>query len=467
MNKTNETNNKQEAKLIRIEIADASGHQTMMLSPEKTQELVEQQDNKWIFVDNTLIREGDLDTVNWSEADSVRVMPGLIGGANKLIRVEIADQTGHQTLMLSPEQTQEFVEQQDKKWIFVDNMLVRENDLWDVNWSQADSVRIMPGLVGGLEEQNSNQILLEEILTNSRKNSFPPVDGKTWTEGRLERAEGLIGCFEASMEANTKALTLLKGVFEDNSDSIRVGRNNIIVLGDLASYCLPIDHLLIPFHNVYSEFSNSGFRTVEVHPKDHWIRNHKDACIQVKSEPQIPSIDTLTSLLLGLMNDRVSFLDPKMYQLRSALVRLYGLDTSPISEVMDEFLAQMYSTFERNNGLLTVNGTDGWKWHVRYNDPEVSGFSISSSIKDGPKRLIVEETMSDGKYNWGNLELIFDKLTTWPRNIKSGEDYSVLENSKGFSRMCNTNRTFSRLRTTGQRNHNSEDSFNDLGSLFA
>ena len=57
MNKINETNNKQETKLLRVEIADASGHQTLMLSPEETQELVEQQDNKWIFVDNTLIRE--------------------------------------------------------------------------------------------------------------------------------------------------------------------------------------------------------------------------------------------------------------------------------------------------------------------------------------------------------------------------------------------------------------------------
>ena len=102
MNNTNKTNNKQEAKLIRIEVADASGHQTLMLSPEETQEFVEQQDNKWIFVDNTLIREGDLNSVNWDEADSVRVMPGLVGGANKLIRIEIADHTGHQTLMLSP-----------------------------------------------------------------------------------------------------------------------------------------------------------------------------------------------------------------------------------------------------------------------------------------------------------------------------------------------------------------------------
>ena len=99
MNETNKTNNKQEEKLLRIEIADASGHQTLMLTPEETQEFVEQQDNKWIFVDNTLIREEDLNSVNWSEADSVRVMPGLVGGATKLIRIEIADKTGHQTLM--------------------------------------------------------------------------------------------------------------------------------------------------------------------------------------------------------------------------------------------------------------------------------------------------------------------------------------------------------------------------------
>ena len=119
MNEKNVTNNKQEQKLLRVEIADASGHQTLMLTPEETQEFVERQDNKWIFVDNTLIREEDLNSVNWTEADSVRVMPGLVGGTEKLIRIEVADQTGHQTLMLSPEQTQEFVEQQENKWILL------------------------------------------------------------------------------------------------------------------------------------------------------------------------------------------------------------------------------------------------------------------------------------------------------------------------------------------------------------
>ena len=464
MNGKNTTNNKQEEKLLRVEIADASGHQTLMLTPEETQVLVEQQDNKWIFVDNTLIREEDLNSVNWSEADSVRVMPGLVGGIEGLIRVEIADQTGHQTLMLSPEQTQEFVEQQDNKWIFIDNMLVREDDIWAVDWSETESVRIMPGLVGGLNGQNPKQSLLAETLTDSSKVIFPPAAGKAWKDGRNERAEGLIGCFEASLEANTKALTLLKTVFEDNSDSIRVARKNIVILGELASYCIPIRSLLIPFHNVYSEHTYYGFRTVEIHPKGHWIRHHQEACIQVESGYEIPSIDTLTSLLLGLMNDRVSFLDPKMHQLRNALVRLYGLGVSPISEVMNEFLEKMYTIIQKEDGMITVKGTDGWKWHIGYGDPEVRGLSISSSIKDGPRRLIVEDTSSDGRYNWGDFELILDKINTWPRNIKNGEDSSVLDKSAGFSRICDKNRTFSRLRTTVKGKPNSADT---LGRLFA
>ena len=465
MNKTNETNKKQEAKLIRIEIADASGHQTMMLTPGETQEFVEQQDNKWIFVDNTLIREEDLNSVNWSEADSVRVMPGLVGGTNKLIRVEIADETGHQTLMLSPEQTQEIVEQQDEKWIFVDNMLIREGDLLDVNWAETDSVRIMPGLVGGSTEDNQNESKLEVILTSSRKHAFPRIDGEVWKEGRIERANGLIGCFEASLDSNRKALSLLKGVFEENSESIRVARNNIVILGDLASYCIPIRDLLIPFHNVYSDSSHSGFRTVEVHPKDHWVGKHESACIQVKSDPQIPSVDTLVGLLLGLMNDRISFLAPNMQQLRTALIGLYGFDKSPISEVLEEFLSNVYTTFEKSGGRINVSGTDGWKWHIEYSDPEVNGFTISSSIKGGPERLIVEDTFSDSFW-WGGLEYILERVTRWPRAIKSGKDDDVLSNSKGFERMCKTDKVFARLLKTSKRSKDSDDDFKMLGSLF-
>ena len=204
-------------------------------------------------MDNTLIREEDLNSVNWTEADSVRVMPGLVGGTEKLIRIEVADQTGHQTLMLSPEQTQEFIEQQDDKWIIVDNMLVRESELWNVNWAETESVRIMPGLVGGQKELDESESLLEAILAQSREHAFTKEEGVNWKDGRIDRANGLIKCFEESLDSNKKALTMLKGVLEENSDSIRVARNNIVILGDLASYCVPIRGLLVPFHNVYSE----------------------------------------------------------------------------------------------------------------------------------------------------------------------------------------------------------------------
>ena len=200
----------------------------------------------------------------------------------KLIRIEIADASGHQTLMLSPEDTQELVEQQDQKWIFVDNMLVREGDLDKVNWSEADSVRVMPGLVGGAGGKTKTKTLLEEILSKEKK-AFEDEEGKSWKGSRNERVDAVIQCFEDSIDSNKAAISLLKSVIEENPDTVTIGRNYLIILGDLASYCILLSDLLIPFHNVYSSRSHSGFRAIEVHPKDRWVRNHHTACIHVDS----------------------------------------------------------------------------------------------------------------------------------------------------------------------------------------
>ena len=443
MDKQNKTENKQQTKLIRIEIADASGHQTLMLSPEDTQELVEQQDQKWIFVDNMLVREGDLDKVNWSEAESVRVMPGLVGGA-KLIRIEIADASGHQTLMLSPEDTQELVEQQDQKWIFVDNMLVREGDLDKVNWSEAESVRVMPGLVGGSEGDSKPKTLLEEILSKEKRNIFEPDKASSWKGTRKERADAVVQCFEDSIESNKAAIGLLKSVLEENPDTIRIGRNYLIILGELASYCILLSDLLIPFHNVYSSRSHSGFREIEVHPKDHWIRNHRTACIQVDSEHTIPSLDTLTGLILGLVNDKITFSQDHMEPLRSALMKTYGLVKSPISEVLSEYISSKLPMSSFDGNSITVKGTNGWKWNLVFGDPEVGGFELSSSINGGTKRLVVEDTNEDGYY-WGDLERILLKVNEWPRNIANGRQCEVLYESNGFASLCNSSPVFAKL----------------------
>ena len=76
----------------------------------------------------------------------------------KLIKVEVADPAhGHQTLMLKPEETQEYLSTQTDKWIFVDNEFTQSENLSLVNWNTTDTVRVLPGLVGGMKDNESQK----------------------------------------------------------------------------------------------------------------------------------------------------------------------------------------------------------------------------------------------------------------------------------------------------------------------
>tara|TARA_B110000459_G_C16366432_1_gene383334 strand:+ start:358 stop:714 length:357 start_codon:yes stop_codon:yes gene_type:complete len=83
-NKQENMNNQDEGKLIKVEVADASGHQTLMLSPQQTEKYVSEQTDMWVFVDNNLLEADNLSNVDWNEAQSVRIMPGLVGGITEL-----------------------------------------------------------------------------------------------------------------------------------------------------------------------------------------------------------------------------------------------------------------------------------------------------------------------------------------------------------------------------------------------
>ena len=79
--KKTEQSSQDEGKLIKVEVADpAHGHQTLMLKPEETQEYLSTQTDKWIFVDNEFTQSENLSLVNWNTTDTVRVLPGLVGG---------------------------------------------------------------------------------------------------------------------------------------------------------------------------------------------------------------------------------------------------------------------------------------------------------------------------------------------------------------------------------------------------
>lgn len=71
---------KQENKLIKVEVADASGHQTLMLKPPEIIEVIEHNSDKWIFVDNQLVEFEHVPEIDWNQAESVRILPGLVGG---------------------------------------------------------------------------------------------------------------------------------------------------------------------------------------------------------------------------------------------------------------------------------------------------------------------------------------------------------------------------------------------------
>ena len=72
----------------------------------------------------------------------------------KMITVEIADVTGHQTLMLKTQETIEVIENNSDKWIYVNNQLIEHQHVPEIDWNQAESVRILPGLVGGITNQS-------------------------------------------------------------------------------------------------------------------------------------------------------------------------------------------------------------------------------------------------------------------------------------------------------------------------
>ena len=83
ISKKTEQANQNEGKLIKVEVADpAYGHQTLMLKPEETQEYLSTQTDKWIFIDNEFTQSENLSLVNWNTTETVRVLPGLVGGMN-------------------------------------------------------------------------------------------------------------------------------------------------------------------------------------------------------------------------------------------------------------------------------------------------------------------------------------------------------------------------------------------------
>tara|TARA_A100001037_G_scaffold13876_1_gene12759 strand:- start:187 stop:405 length:219 start_codon:yes stop_codon:yes gene_type:complete len=69
--------------MIKVQIADKTGHTEMMLkSPADTAELIQQNSSAWVYADNLLVQPSQMNEENLSTTSSVRILPGLVGGQN-------------------------------------------------------------------------------------------------------------------------------------------------------------------------------------------------------------------------------------------------------------------------------------------------------------------------------------------------------------------------------------------------
>ena len=64
-----------------VEVADKSGHSTLQLTKEETLERVSDSPGAWVFANNQMVQPGQLQNADWSTIGTVRIVPGLVGGA--------------------------------------------------------------------------------------------------------------------------------------------------------------------------------------------------------------------------------------------------------------------------------------------------------------------------------------------------------------------------------------------------
>jgi len=69
--------------MIKIKIADATGHQELMVNNQEAEALINKNRDMWIFVDNQLI---DADNINYEEVEAIEIMPALVGGAVRSLK---------------------------------------------------------------------------------------------------------------------------------------------------------------------------------------------------------------------------------------------------------------------------------------------------------------------------------------------------------------------------------------------
>jgi hypothetical protein len=244
------------------------------------------------------------------------------------------------------------------------------------------------------------------------------VNTEEWIAHAGERTEDFLTDLRDTSDLHTIAINCLGSVFERNPDRLRIGHHNIIIIGDLALYAIPIKPIMAAFLNPWA--NRSDLPMVEVHPLAGWVRKHRTACIQPPGASEEPGPDTIAAICEALLADSSLFMMDSMTTFRHALFLTYGYGISPLTNVLTEFLKQHGAEIDLEYGEIVIPGSYSWKWYLKFGDPEIPGFILQSSIRDGPRRTHVSATQESSEFSLSPMECIsqvIGQLRRAPRSL--------------------------------------------------
>ena len=263
----------------------------------------------------------------------------------------------------------------------------------------------------------------ETFLMAEEETEYPSPSAEYQTK-KLEQFQGQIN---DSFEAMHTSFDYLMKTINRNSDRILFDVENIVVLGNLATYTIPLESILSRLKNPFA--GGSGLQTTKTTRKGEKKGKETSICIQpdYKNVADLPGCDILDSYFLMLLNDDKFIQHPAHGPLRRAMLLLYGLNESPASKAMKTWIESTTAAeFKPEEAAVEIKGTDGWKWRVTDINPLVGGFTIYFKKRNQGKWTKVVQDSSDFEYcyHYDDVLSLVELLSDSPRVLVQDEMYA-------------------------------------------
>lgn len=263
----------------------------------------------------------------------------------------------------------------------------------------------------------------ETFLMAEEETEYPSPSAEYQTK-KLEQFQGQIN---ESFEAMHTSFDYLMKTINRNSDRILFDVENIVVLGNLATYTIPLESILSRLKNPFA--GGSGLQTTKTTRKGEKKGKETSICIQpdYKNVADLPGCDILDSYFLMLLNDDKFIQHPAHGPLRRAMLLLYGLNESPASKAMKTWIESTTAAeFKPEEAAVEIKGTDGWKWRVTDINPLVGGFTIYFKKRNQRKWTKVVQDSSDFEYcyHYDDVLSLVELLSDSPRVLVQDEMYA-------------------------------------------